>query len=97
YIYTLSLHDALPIYETSAFVLMNELSALYRAELGNGEPALPDLPIQYPDYSVWQRQQSDSRRWQPQLDYWTKQLDGAPPILEIRSEEHTSELQSRRE
>ena len=37
-------------------VLQRELSVLYRAFV-NGQPSpLPDLPIQYADFAVWQRE-----------------------------------------
>ena len=39
----------------SATVLLRELAALYR-QCSSGEPAaLPDLPIQFPDYALWER------------------------------------------
>ena len=36
-------------------VLMNEVAALYTAYTAGEEPSLPELPIQYADYAVWQR------------------------------------------
>ena len=40
----------------SSSVLIAELSELYRAAVAGEPPALPDLPVQYADYAVWQRQ-----------------------------------------
>jgi hypothetical protein len=64
-------------------VLSGELSALYEV-LGLGLPSrLPELPIQYADYAVWQRQWLDGSALDAQLSYWTSQLAGAPPSLEL--------------
>ncbi|WP_031431291.1 non-ribosomal peptide synthetase [Methylomicrobium agile] len=65
----------------SVGVLMQEVAALYAA-YGHGKPsALPELPIQYGDFCVWQRQQQE--KWARHLDYWRQKLAGAPPLLAL--------------
>ncbi len=64
-------------------VLVRELSTLYDAFERREPPPLPDLPVQYADYAVWQRERFTGERLQPQLDFWREQLGGAPPLLEI--------------
>ncbi|MBP9118360.1 MAG: amino acid adenylation domain-containing protein, partial [Methyloversatilis sp.] len=55
-------------------VLNRELSALYAAAL-DGRPAqLPELPLQYADYALWQRETLSGPALQTQLDYWRNQL-----------------------
>src|SRR5205085_4418797 len=50
----------------------------------NGKPSdLPDLPIQYADFAVWQREAVHGRRLSEQLAYWKKQLAGAPTVLAL--------------
>jgi amino acid adenylation domain-containing protein len=56
-------------------VLFRELSALYRAYYAGKPSPLPALPIQYADYSVWQRDWLHDENLASQLSYWTKQLD----------------------
>ncbi len=64
-------------------VLFRELSAYYR-NLTGGEPiALPDLPIQYGDYALWQRDWLGGDLLQSQLHYWKEQLAGLPPLVEL--------------
>jgi amino acid adenylation domain-containing protein len=67
----------------SKSVLFKEMYALYEAYC-NGRPSpLPELPIQYADYAVWQRGQSGGEAQRNQLAYWLQQLAGAPPRLEL--------------
>ncbi|MGZ3238428.1 MAG: non-ribosomal peptide synthetase, partial [Burkholderiaceae bacterium] len=64
----------------SISVLMNELAALYAA-YSKGQPSpLHPLPIQYPDYAVWQRDYLTGEVLQRQEDYWKLQLDGVTPL-----------------
>ena len=65
-------------------VLLPELLTLYEAFANGQSPALPELPIQYPDYAIWQR---DSIREIPpnQLSYWNTVLDDLP-VLELKTD-----------
>jgi len=64
-------------------VLMDELGALYAAFAGGGADPLPPLPLQYPDYAIWQRRDADGARLRAQADYWRGALAGAPALLEL--------------
>ncbi|HST57595.1 MAG TPA: amino acid adenylation domain-containing protein, partial [Longimicrobium sp.] len=64
-------------------VLHGELSALYAAYRDGGESPLPDLPVQYADYAVWQREQLTGDLLDRQLAWWTERLAGAPALLEL--------------
>jgi amino acid adenylation domain-containing protein len=64
----------------STGVLMRELSALYHACAGGGEPALPELEVQYADYAAWQRARLSGAVLERQLEYWTAQLAGSSPL-----------------
>jgi amino acid adenylation domain-containing protein len=64
-------------------VLVQEMSTLYAAfRDGRGDP-LPALPVQYADYSAWQRKWVDGDVLQQQADYWKQTLAGAPELLEL--------------
>jgi condensation domain-containing protein len=60
-------------------VLAHELSTLYHAYSHNLPSPLPQLPVQYADYAVWQRSWLQGEVLQQQLDYWHQQLAGAHP------------------
>ncbi|MET4727492.1 amino acid adenylation domain-containing protein/thioester reductase-like protein [Lysobacter enzymogenes] len=64
-------------------VLMDELSALYAAFAAGHADPLPPLPLQYPDYAVWQRRNPDDARLRAQADYWRATLADAPALLEL--------------
>ncbi|MFP2912364.1 non-ribosomal peptide synthetase, partial [Pyxidicoccus sp. 3LFB2] len=64
-------------------VLVRELAALYEAFL-HGQPSpLPQLPVQYADYAVWQRSWLQGETLQAQLGWWKQRLAGAPHALEL--------------
>jgi amino acid adenylation domain-containing protein len=64
-------------------VLIRELGAVYEA-LSSGLPSpLPDLPVQYADFAVWQRQWLQGENLERQLGWWRDRLAGAPPLLAL--------------
>ena len=64
-------------------VLIREIGLLYEA-FSAGQPSpLPELPIQYADYAVWQRAWLQGDVLQAQLEYWKQQLNGSPAALEL--------------
>jgi amino acid adenylation domain-containing protein len=44
---------------------------------------LPELPMQYADYALWQRQWLQGEVLQQHVSYWRQQLAGAPSLLEL--------------
>ncbi|WP_164013943.1 non-ribosomal peptide synthetase [Pyxidicoccus trucidator] len=67
----------------STGVLVREVAAFYEAFVAGRVPSLPALPVQYADFAVWQRDWLQGPALQAQLDYWQRQLSGAPPALEL--------------
>jgi amino acid adenylation domain-containing protein len=70
----------------STAVLVRELVALYQAhqEATSGAPEpLPELPIQYADYALWQRRLQAQGELDRQLVYWRELLAGLPTTLEL--------------
>ena len=60
-------------------VFRRELSELYAAEVHDRPPELPDLPVQYFDYALWQREEVEPRL-QAGLHYWAERLAGVPVL-----------------
>ncbi|HEY3567953.1 MAG TPA: amino acid adenylation domain-containing protein, partial [Thermoanaerobaculia bacterium] len=61
-------------------VLVEEIAALYPALRAGEAPRLPELPIQYADYAVWQRQRLQGELLESQLAFWRRRLAGAPVL-----------------
>jgi amino acid adenylation domain-containing protein len=64
-------------------ILMREVSALYSACSSGKASAVPEPPIQYGDYTVWQREWVQGDTLKKQMDYWVKKLTGSQGVLEL--------------
>jgi amino acid adenylation domain-containing protein len=61
-------------------VLVAEIAALYGAALAGASSPLPELPVQYADFAVWQRQWLAGDVLERQLGYWRERLADAPAL-----------------
>ena len=57
-------------------ILLNELHCLYDAYSSGKDAELPELPVQYIDYAVWQRSMLSGKRLEQLLKYWRERLEG---------------------
>ncbi|MDK3158298.1 amino acid adenylation domain-containing protein [Kamptonema cortianum] len=64
-------------------ILVQELAVLYRAFCQNQHSPLPELPLQYADFAVWQRQWLQGEVLASQLAYWQQQLAGVSSLLAL--------------
>ena len=72
--------------EWSLRLFSQELAALYSCGADLERADLPDLPVQYVDYSHWQRQRLTGNHREQLLSYWKNQLADLPPALELPSD-----------
>ncbi|MBC1223946.1 amino acid adenylation domain-containing protein [Nostoc sp. UCD121] len=75
-------------------IFIQELSNLYRAFTLDSPLLLPELPIQYADFAVWQRQWLTEEIQKQQLNYWKQQLTDAPPLLELPTDKPRPPVQT---
>jgi amino acid adenylation domain-containing protein/non-ribosomal peptide synthase protein (TIGR01720 family) len=61
-------------------VLFEELTALYGALAAGRPAALPELPVQYADFAVWQREWLSGAVLEEQLGYWRGRLADLPAL-----------------
>jgi amino acid adenylation domain-containing protein len=61
-------------------ILTKEVTALYQGFILSYESPLPELPIQYADFAVWQRDWLRGEVLDEQLSYWRKQLADLPTL-----------------
>jgi amino acid adenylation domain-containing protein len=67
----------------SLWILTREMSAAYEAFTRGLAPALPELPIQFPDYAAWQREWLRGEVLAGELEFWKEHLAGAPDSLDL--------------
>ncbi|MCG6573325.1 amino acid adenylation domain-containing protein [Pseudomonas sp. AF32] len=77
-------------------VMIDDLMSLYSAFVQARPAQLPALAVQYADYAVWQRQWMDAGERDRQLAYWTGQLGGEQPLLELPTDHPRPAQQSQR-
>jgi len=75
-------------------LFIQELCNIYRALTLDTPLLLSQLPIQYGDFAVWQRQWLTEEVQKQQLNYWTQQLAGAPPLLELPTDKPRPAIQT---
>lgn len=67
----------------SVGVVVAELAALYNAFSSGAPSPLPELPVQYADYALWQRTSIEEEGLEEQLAYWKQKLAGPLPDLRL--------------
>jgi amino acid adenylation domain-containing protein len=77
-------------------VLYRELRQFYAAFRAGEASPLGDLPVQYGDYAAWQQRSFEGGRYDKQLAYWTRQLDGLPSACTFPADRPRPALQSYR-
>ncbi|MBN3909403.1 MAG: AMP-binding protein [Nostoc sp. NMS1] len=98
YVFLLTVHHIIfDGWSTGVFV--QELTTLYTA-FCTDKPLqkvleLPELPVQYADFAVWQRQWLEQEAF-VQLSYWKQQLEGAPTLLELPTDRPRPAVQTNR-
>ncbi|KAA8718660.1 non-ribosomal peptide synthetase [Pseudomonas cannabina] len=63
-------------------VMIQEFVHCYQAYCEGRDPALPELPLQYADYAIWQRSWLEAGEGERQLEYWRSQLGDEQPLLD---------------
>jgi amino acid adenylation domain-containing protein len=77
-------------------VFASELTRLYEALCNSAPAALRELPVQYGDFALWQRNRLQGEVLQEQVRYWGEHLAGAPSVLELPTDRPRSLLPASR-
>ena len=77
----------------STGVIIHEITALYKLFYRNKPSSLPELPVQYADFAIWQR------KWlqivqSSQMAYWKQQLGGNLPVLQLPTDRPRPAIQT---
>ncbi len=77
-------------------IMLRELTALYGAVVQAAASPLPELPVQYVDFARWQRDWLQGEVLAEQVDFWRRELAGAPPALALPTDRPRLALGRRR-
>lgn len=77
-------------------VFLPELVTVYESLLAGPGAPLAELPVQYADFAAWQRSSSvlGEAELKESRAYWSSQLDGEIPVLELPTDRPRPALQS---
>jgi amino acid adenylation domain-containing protein len=78
-------------------IFFRELGALYGAFRERRPSPLPELPVQFADFAVWQREWlREGPVLDEQIAWWRERLAGCPPALELPTDRPRPAVQSHR-
>lgn len=78
----------------SLWILLDELRALYAANVGGPPANLPRPPAEYRDFVVWQRETIEGPSGAAMWEYWRTQLGGELPVLSIPTDRPRPPIQT---
>jgi len=77
-------------------LLMLEFQALYTQLVSGQEPQLAPMPVQYLDYAEWERQAFAQGALQEHMDFWQRELEGLPAMLQLPTDRPRPPVQTTR-
>jgi len=77
----------------SLSVLLNEFSLFYTNLIQERQLKLPELTVNYGDFTLWHQQHQEDRETSL-LNYWTNQLTGALPLLNLPTDHPRPAIQT---
>ncbi len=75
-------------------VFLRELTMFYQNITIGKSLQLPELPIQYADFSHWQTDTLPGDAMQSSMNYWKKKLSGELPVLELPTDQQRGARQT---
>ncbi|MFI5986950.1 amino acid adenylation domain-containing protein [Streptomyces sp. NPDC051555] len=63
--------------------LLTDLAAAYGARAAGAAPRWEPLPVQYADYTLWERERLAGPAAEAHVAFWKERLADAPPVLEL--------------
>ncbi|MGZ4123463.1 MAG: condensation domain-containing protein, partial [Tumebacillaceae bacterium] len=77
-------------------IFTEEFMKIYLAIVHQMEPMLPEMPVQYADFAIWQRDWLQGEVLDAQMAFWKKQLGGELPVLEMPTDRPRPPVQTYR-
>jgi len=96
HVLVLTMHHIISEGGWSMGIFLRELQTLYNGYASGKHAELPDLPVQYGDFAVWQEEWLQGDFLQEQLEFWKRELANIPPVIELPSDHPRPAAQSYR-
>jgi len=77
-------------------IFFGELMAAYEALRASRPSPLPPLPVQYPDYVLWEREWLQGEVLEEEARFWRRELEGFPLVLDLPADRPRPAVQSQR-
>ncbi|MGW2841544.1 non-ribosomal peptide synthetase/MFS transporter [Streptomyces sp. NPDC001493] len=65
----------------SSEILISEILRCYTAQVAGGPDPLPELPVRYGDFALWQRDRLSGDAMTAEVAYWARELAGVEPLV----------------
>ncbi|MFE9856399.1 amino acid adenylation domain-containing protein [Streptomyces sp. NPDC005780] len=65
----------------SSEILISEILRCYTAQAAGGPDPLPELPVRYGDFALWQRDRLSGEAMAAEVTYWARELAGVEPLV----------------
>jgi condensation domain-containing protein len=95
HLYLLTIHHLVTDWITFQ-IFFAELLTVYEAFRLGLPPSLPPLPVQYPDFCLWEREWLQGEVLEEEARFWRRELEGFPLVLELPAERSRPAVQSQR-
>jgi condensation domain-containing protein len=95
HLYLLTIHHLVTDWITFQ-IFFAELIAVYEALRGGRPSPLPALPVQYPDFCLWEREWLQGEVLEEEAGFWRRELEGFPLVLELPADRPRPAVQSQK-
>jgi amino acid adenylation domain-containing protein len=75
-------------------LFLREMAVLYEAFAAGRPSPLPELPLQYADFAEQQLEELTGERLEREIDWWRRQLAGAPAVLDLPADRPRPPIQT---
>lgn len=65
----------------SSEILISEVLRCYTAQAAGDPDTLPELPVRYGDFALWQRDRLSGDQMAAEVAYWARELAGVEPLV----------------
>ncbi len=95
HLYLLTIHHTVTDWITFQ-IFFQELIQVYEAFRAGLPSPLPPLPLQFPDYAVWERERYQGEVLEEEARFWRRELEGFPLELDLPGGRPRPAVQSQR-